>query len=72
MWRNVAAMVVYQGIGFIAVACVFIVFDALYFQGGGITAWNSIMYNINPNNLAQHGLHPRYLHILVNASLLFV
>lgn len=35
-----------------------------------ITPWNNLRYNIEPANLAQHGLHPWYQHILVNIPLL--
>lgn len=35
------------------------------------TPWNFIKYNTNPKNLAQHGLHPRYLHAAINIPLLF-
>ncbi|GAM82060.1 hypothetical protein ANO11243_000390 [Dothideomycetidae sp. 11243] len=31
-----------------------------------ITPLNNIMYNIDPSNLAEHGLHPFYQHVLVN------
>ena len=31
-----------------------------------ITPLNNLMYNISPANLAQHGLHPWYQHLLVN------
>lgn len=31
-----------------------------------ITPFNNLMYNISPSNLAQHGLHPWYQHILFN------
>jgi phosphatidylinositol glycan class Z len=31
-----------------------------------ITPLNNFMYNISPSNLAQHGLHPWYQHLLVN------
>lgn len=31
-----------------------------------ITPINNLMYNISPSNLAQHGLHPWYQHILFN------
>lgn len=45
-----------------------------------ITPWNNLRYNMQPANLAQHGLHPWYQHMLVNiptllgpaASLLFL
>jgi phosphatidylinositol glycan class Z len=29
------------------------------------------MYNVKTENLSEHGLHPRYLHLLVNMPLLF-
>lgn len=35
------------------------------------TPLNFIRYNLNPKNLAKHGLHPRFLHGLVNIPLLF-
>lgn len=31
-----------------------------------ITPLNNLLYNISPSNLAQHGLHPWYQHILFN------
>ncbi|XP_044763803.1 GPI mannosyltransferase 4-like isoform X1 [Coccinella septempunctata] len=35
------------------------------------TPWNFFKYNTNVQNLKQHGIHPRYLHFLVNMPLLF-
>ncbi|TDZ71823.1 GPI mannosyltransferase 4 [Colletotrichum trifolii] len=35
-----------------------------------ITPLNNLKYNIDPNNLAQHGLHPWYQHLLVNIPML--
>lgn len=35
------------------------------------TPLNFVKYNINSENLAEHGLHPRFLHVLVNIPLLF-
>lgn len=32
---------------------------------------NFIRYNLSPGNLSKHGLHPRFLHVLVNIPLLF-
>jgi hypothetical protein len=32
---------------------------------------SNLMYNSQTTNLAKHGLHPRYLHMLVNMQLLF-
>ncbi|KAK0621161.1 Alg9-like mannosyltransferase family-domain-containing protein [Bombardia bombarda] len=31
-----------------------------------LTPLNNLLYNIDPSNLAQHGLHPRYQHLLIN------
>ncbi|XP_063928732.1 GPI mannosyltransferase 4 [Zophobas morio] len=35
------------------------------------TPLNFVKYNIDVSNLAKHGLHPRFLHIIVNMPLLF-
>lgn len=35
------------------------------------TPLNFIKYNTDTNNLREHGLHPRWLHLLVNIPLLF-
>jgi len=35
-----------------------------------ITPLNNLMYNISPTNLAQHGVHPWYQHLLANIPLL--
>lgn len=35
------------------------------------TFLNNLLYNTNADNLAIHGLHPRYTHILVNFPLLY-
>lgn len=32
---------------------------------------NFLLYNIDTNNLSKHGLHPKFLHILVNVPVLF-
>lgn len=36
-----------------------------------VTPVNFIRYNINPDNTAQHGEHPKWLHLLVNIPLLY-
>lgn len=36
-----------------------------------VTPLNFIRYNINPENTAQHGVHPKYLHLAVNIPLLY-
>ncbi|KAF9358569.1 alpha 1,2 mannosyltransferase [Mortierella sp. AD094] len=37
-----------------------------------VTMINNLQYNMDVNNLAEHGLHPRYLHLLLNFPVLFV
>ncbi|EEB08712.1 alpha-1,2-mannosyltransferase [Schizosaccharomyces japonicus yFS275] len=34
------------------------------------TVWNNLMYNSQTGNLAQHGLHARWTHLLINVPLL--
>ncbi|KAG0375222.1 hypothetical protein BGX24_009394 [Mortierella sp. AD032] len=36
-----------------------------------LTMWNNLQYNLDKDNLALHGLHPHYLHLLVNFPVLF-
>ncbi|KAI7869953.1 Alg9-like mannosyltransferase family-domain-containing protein [Spinellus fusiger] len=36
-----------------------------------LTPLNNMLYNVNIDNLELHGLHPRYLHLLVNFPMLF-
>lgn len=36
-----------------------------------VTPLNFFQYNTKSNNLAQHGIHPRYLHAVVNMPLMF-
>ena len=36
-----------------------------------ITPLNLIKYNLNESNLSLHGLHPRFLHLVVNCPLMF-
>ncbi|KAG0226163.1 hypothetical protein BGW42_003845 [Actinomortierella wolfii] len=44
----------------------------LEFQGSlTVTFLNNLLYNLDENNLAEHGLHPRYLHLLVNFPVLY-
>ncbi|KAG1819207.1 glycosyltransferase family 22 protein [Suillus subaureus] len=53
----------------------FFVADTLYFRGTlndiVVTPFNFLMYNFAPQNLAEHGLHPRWLHLFVNLPMLF-
>ncbi|XP_066477166.1 GPI mannosyltransferase 4 [Tiliqua scincoides] len=36
-----------------------------------VTPFNFLSYNLNPDNLAQHGTHPHVTHFAVNGALLF-
>lgn len=45
--------------------------ERLYIGNFTIAPLNNLLYNMDPNNLAIHGTHPRFLHALVNAPLLF-
>lgn len=36
-----------------------------------ITPINNLLYNLNLDNLAQHGIHPRYTHFAINLPLLY-
>lgn len=63
-------------IGFIIGAFVNIMMDSYYFSDHKmfsllVTPWNSIKYNTNKESLKEHGIHPRYLHLIVNMFLLY-
>lgn len=36
-----------------------------------ISPLNNLLYNLKVDNLAQHGLHPRYTHFAINLPLLY-
>lgn len=48
--------------------------DTYYFHGGPwnltITPLNFLLYNLSPQNVAEHGLHPRWLHAFVNLPMI--
>lgn len=55
-------------------ASVFIAADTYYFRGDFsklvITPYNFVKYNLSTANLADHGLHPNWLHVGVNLPML--
>ena len=57
--------------GILFVAGVLIILDSVYFGSFQLTVLNSFLYNLDSSNLAAHGIHPRYLHSLVNMHVLF-
>ncbi|KAH9108149.1 hypothetical protein LEN26_000676 [Aphanomyces euteiches] len=64
---------------FLGASAVFILVDTWYFQGSipsSLSSWvvapfNNLVYNMDSSHLAEHGLHPRTNHWLVNMPLLF-
>ncbi|CAF4538985.1 unnamed protein product [Rotaria sp. Silwood1] len=67
---------------FIIISCLLILFDSYYYNNGFsfitdlknhliICPLNFILYNVDSNNLDQHGLHPPWLHFIVNATILY-
>lgn len=71
-WLRLVAPSLFTAVG---VCTAFLVADTLYFQGTRddlvVTPFNFLMYNFTPQNLAEHGLHPRWLHLFVNLPMLF-
>ena len=67
---------------FVSASSALILFDSYYYNNGFsflidlknqlvICPLNFILYNIDAKNLDQHGLHPPWLHFLVNAMILY-
>ena len=60
----------------VATAFVFTYCDTRYFttphrgRGLELTPLNFLRYNMLPSNLAKHGLHPRWLHLVVNLPMI--
>lgn len=70
----------------IPIVCIFIVIDSMYYgfltlsdvdyldigiNNFVVTPLNFIRYNIDPSKTGEHGIHPKYLHLLVNIPLLY-
>jgi phosphatidylinositol glycan class Z len=55
-------------ISFLTTSSILIHFDTILFNSTEfvITPLNNLIYNSQTENLEQHGLHPRYTHLLVN------
>ncbi|GJE93065.1 glycosyltransferase family 22 protein [Phanerochaete sordida] len=53
---------------------VYVGIDSVYFTGSTehpvLTPYNFLLYNLSPENLAQHGIHPRWLHVAVNLPMI--
>ncbi|TFY60430.1 hypothetical protein EVJ58_g5159 [Rhodofomes roseus] len=52
----------------------FVFVDTLFFRGNiydmVLTPLNFLRYNLSSDNLAEHGVHPRWLHLIVNLPLI--
>ena len=57
-------------LGSVVTTAVFIYSDWLYYGRLVVTPLNNFIYNMNSANLALHGLHPRWLHVVVNIPML--
>ena len=71
-----------MAIGFVLAAAVNVALDTMYVLWksnqrldeiglSSLAPLNNFLYNVDSDNLAKHGLHPRYLHAAVNMQLLF-
>lgn len=77
-WRFKSAALI-TGIGFSLVCVTFIVLDTWEYKGIipsstydlVITPLNNFIYNSNPENLKNHGIHPYYTHALINLPQIF-
>lgn len=57
---------------FASVCSMLTVADSIYFgRGLALTPLNSVRYNLDARNLAAHGVHPRWLHAVVNVPIMF-
>ncbi|KAL3315931.1 hypothetical protein Ciccas_005422 [Cichlidogyrus casuarinus] len=68
------AQYVLIGIAGLLLSCYSLVrIDSNYYMKKWVMApINFLAYNWEPKNLAQHGIHPRYLHLIVNLPLLIL
>jgi phosphatidylinositol glycan class Z len=58
------------GCAFVSTCTANVILDSWYFGQTVFTPLNFVRYNSDPANLAQHGIHPRWLHAAVNLPLL--
>lgn len=52
----------------------FVALDSFYYRGSALdlvfTPYNFLIYNLSPENLVEHGIHPRWLHVAVNLPMI--
>ncbi|KAJ3555818.1 hypothetical protein NM688_g2367 [Phlebia brevispora] len=58
----------------LTVATALVLVDSRFFYGSfqhlAFTPYNLLLYNLSSENLAKHGLHPRWLHVTVNLPMI--
>ncbi|CCX07121.1 Similar to GPI mannosyltransferase 4; acc. no. Q5BAX7 [Pyronema omphalodes CBS 100304] len=59
-------LIVPLGISAAATAAIAVYIDTSHYNGLTVTPINNLLYNTDTANLATHGLHPRWTHMLVN------
>lgn len=57
--------------GAVVAIVLFVAVDSTYYNNFTITPWNFIKYNLDTSQLKEHGIHPRFTHLIVNMPLLF-
>ena len=71
---RLSSHVLYAGSATVLTSTAIIALDSYYFRDGGaplvFTPYNFLLYNLSPDNLAKHGLHPRWLHVAVNLPMI--
>ena len=73
-FRSIWKRVMTSMIGFIGTSILWISMDTNYYNKKDqiqITPWNAFQYNRQVSNLQHHGIHPHYLHLVVNMPLLY-
>ena len=69
--RSTLRVVLHGVVGAVTTTVLFVTIDSWYFGRFTIAPLNNALYNMDTSNLAEHGLHPRWLHSVVNMHVLF-
>ena len=74
LWRTRARLLLLPALIATLTSLAFILADTYYFRGDfstlAITPLNFLLYNLSSKNLAEHGIHPRWLHLFVNLPMM--
>ena len=69
--RNAAVVLLRCAAAGACMSAAIVACDTAFYGRLTVTPLNNALYNTRVDNLAKHGLHPRYLHALVNFPMLF-